>query len=474
MKKKNDKVIILAFIMLAIAILSWIVPQGAFNYGVFESIERVRAGIFDVFVDICMAFYSNITEILFILIVGGCYGVLSKANGYRKLVDKTAKLIEGKEKIALPITVILVSLFTSLSDQLLPFLIFVPFIITVYLRNGNDRLTAFAATFGGMIVGFFGNTVGMYAIDYLNESTGLAANSLIGMKIAIYIITLILFNVFAILHMNKTKKEDNSEYDLFLTEELDERKVKVSKRTKLWPIALIFSLLFIIMVLAHIDWENSFGVSFFTNLYAKFEKAFKVADVPVFSALLGKQMTAFGAWENLIALSFFVFAATSIVAIIEKMKFSDFVLRFEVGMKKVLRLAIIYGLVEAIYVMNVGFQWLPTIINKLLGSGSFSIPMLLLVSFIIAIFIVNPGYSNYIYGYYLTGAYTATNRLAESALLWHLGQGFAMIIAPTSILVLLGLTYLDIPYKKWLQYIWKFTLSLLVAVVIVMLVKVYM
>ncbi len=472
MKKKNDKVIILSFIILAVALLSWIVPQGAFNYGLYESIDRVRAGIFDVFVDVCMAFYSNITEILFILIVGGCYGVLSKAKGYRKLVDKTARLIEGKEHIALPVTVLLVSLFTSLSDQLLTFFIFVPFIITVYLRNGNDRLTAFAATFGGMIVGFFGSTVGAYAIDFLDESTGLAANSLIGIKIVFYIIALVLFNVFALLHLKKTEKVDNSEYDLYLTDELVETKTK--KKTKLWPIVLIFSLLFVIMVLGHINWEESFGVTFFNTLFDKFENAFKIADVPLLSAILGKQMTAFGAWDNFIVLSFFTFFATSIVAIVEKMRFSDFILRFEVGMKKILRLAIIYGLVQSIYVMNVGFQWLPTVVNKMLGSGAFSIPTLLVVSFIISIFIVNPGYSNYIYGYYLTGAYATTSHLAESALLWHLGQGFAMIVAPTSILVLLGLTYLDISYKNWMKYIWKFTLSLLVAVVIVMLVKVYM
>ena len=32
------------------------------------------------------------------------------------------------------------------------------------------------------------------------------------------------------------------------------------------------------------------------------------------------------------------------------MKFKDFALRFDVGIKKVLRLAIIYGLVQTIYV----------------------------------------------------------------------------------------------------------------------------
>jgi len=82
MKKKSDKVLIALIFILGIAFLSWIIPQGAYNNGEFETLDRTRAGIFDVFVELCVALYSNYTEILYILIVGGCYGVLSKSKRY--------------------------------------------------------------------------------------------------------------------------------------------------------------------------------------------------------------------------------------------------------------------------------------------------------------------------------------------------------------------------------------------------------
>jgi len=471
MKKKSDKVLILFVIILAFAILSWFIPQGTFSYGVYTAVESpIRAGIFDIFVDLFLAIYYNYTDILYILVVGGCYGVLSKTKSYRKLVDKTANLIKGKEMIAMGVTTLIVSLITSFTDQLLLMFVAVPFISTVFMRNGYDRLTALFASFGGIFVGFIGQTFGYFGIDYLKQVTALTPSYLIGWKFGIYVIALVLFNVFAMLHMKKHSNVDETEYDLFSTEELQEKVTKGKKATKIWPIVTVFVITLIILVMGHISWTESFNVTAFTNGYSKFTESFKVADVPVFSTLLGSQMQAFGKWENLIVASFVTMCATIIISLIDKMKFGDFVLRFEVGIKKVLRLAIVFGLVQTVYVMSRNFQWVDTIINKLLGSGSFNILTLMIISFVATLFTVQPGYGNYIYGAYLANAFT--DKLAISALVWHVGQGFALLLAPTSLILFMALSYYDITYKKYLSGIWKFALCLFGATLFVFIVQV--
>lgn len=470
MKKKSDKVIIMLCILAVIAVLTWIIPQGSVEYGVYQASDRLRAGIFDIFVEICLSIYYHFTDILFILVIGGCYGVLSKSKMYRKLVDKTANLIKGKEKIAMVVTTLLVSVVTSMLNQLLVMFVFIPFIVTVFLKNKQDRITAFNASFGGILIGFMGITFGMYSMDYLKEATSLEPSFLIALKWIIYFATLVLYNVFAILHMNKTKPVDDTEYDLFATEELEEGKVK--KKTKIWPICVLFALAFVILVLGYISWDASFKVSIFSEAFSNFQSAAKIADVPLFSSLLGSQFTAFGNWENLVVASFIPFVVTVIVASVEKMKIGDFILRFEVGMKKVLRMAIIYALVLAVYVMTVGFPWIGTVVNDLFGNGSFNFFTVLIISIIASAFVVQPGYGNYVYGYFL--AYRFPTNIAEASLIWHLGQGFVMLLAPTSIILFMALSYLDISYKKWLQYIWKFALSLFVFVVLVFIVKIYM
>ena len=472
MKKKSDKVLILLIIIVGMVLVSWILPQGEFSLGVFENVDKVRVGIFDIFVNICMALYYNYADILFILIVGGCYGVLSKSVRYRKLVDKTANLIKGKEHIALIVTTFVISLFTSISNQLFSMLVFVPFIVTVFLRNGKDRLTALAASFGGILVGFVGATFSTYAYEYIKTATALEANSLIGLKFIIYFIALILFDLFAILHMKKYKKVDDKKYDLFATEVLEEPKGKKSKKVKLWPILVVSAVLFVLIVLGQINWEESFGVEVFTNGFNKFQNSFKIGDVPFFSALLGEQFAAFGKWDNSVVLSFLAFVSTIIIAISEKMDFKDFVLRFDVGIKKMLRLAIIFGLVQTIYVMSITYQWIPSIVTKLFGTGEPNILNILVVSILVSFFTINPGYGNYTYGYFLSTV--MGEKLADSIVIWHFGTAMVMILAPTSMLVLLALTYLDIPYKKWLKYIWKFALSFFGLVLIVLLVKLVM
>ena len=41
-----------------------------------------------------------------------------------------------------------------------------------------------------------------------------------------------------------------------------------------------------------------------------------------------------------------------------------------------------------------------------------------------------------------------------------------MFVAPTSVVLVLGLSYLGIPYKEWLKRTWKLLVALLVIVLV--------
>ena len=297
-------------------------------------------------------------------------------------------------------------------------------------------------------------------------------NYLIGLRVFIFIVVYGLYSLFAVLHLKKVGETDDTEYDLFETEELDESKVKASKKTKVWPFLVVLIITAIILIIGHIDWQNSFGVKFFTEQYSKFQNAAKVGDVPVFSTLLGTNYRGFGDWNNLIYGGFIFFVVTAVFAMIEKMKVGDFFLRFEVGIKKVLRVAIAFGLVLTIYVIIRSFPWVSTFINKLFGEGKFNVLTLLVIAFIASSFTVLPAYGTMVFGSYIAGKFA--ERLADAMLIWHIGQGFAMLLAPTSMVLMIALTYLDISYKDWLKHIWKFTLTFLCAILLIFIIKIYM
>ena len=43
---------------------------------------------------------------------------------------------------------------------------------------------------------------------------------------------------------------------------------------------------------------------------------------------------------------------------------------------------------------------------------------------------------------------------------------FMMLFAPTSVGLVIGLYYLNIPYNKWFKYIWKLLLVLFIVIIV--------
>ena len=89
---------------------------------------------------------------------------MSKTDGYNKLVSSIVKKIKGKEKLLVVLTAVLIAGLTSITTNTFAMLIFIPFIITIMLNAGMNKLTAFASTFGAVLVGILGATVGTEAL----------------------------------------------------------------------------------------------------------------------------------------------------------------------------------------------------------------------------------------------------------------------------------------------------------------------
>ena len=66
------------------------------------------------------------------------------------------------------------------------------------------------------------------------------------------------------------------------------------------------------------------------------------------------------------------------------------------------------------------------------------------------------------------------NNLAVTGIIMHFGFALVQVLAPTSLMLMMALTYLDVPYKSWLSYIWKFALSILCVFLLVMAIGCYM
>jgi uncharacterized ion transporter superfamily protein YfcC len=263
--------------------------------------------------------------------------------------------------------------------------------------------------------------------------------------------------------MKKIGKVNETKYDMFMTPKLDEKKVNPKKRKKVWPLVTLFVIILLIGFCAFISWETSFGVSLFKDAFTKLSEM-QIGDRPIFKQLFGS-VTEFGSW-TVIFMAVILFLGTVVTGLIEKVKVDDFVDNFISGMKKIFKVVFIYTLISCCYILLYYFPFASTILNSLLGE-SFNFIAMFFVGVIGLFFVTEYELVGNILGSYLAVIYSES--LAEVAFVLHLGMGFATILIPTSALLMILLSYLDVPYKNWLSYIWKFALSLFISLLIIVL-----
>ena len=88
--KKHNTIKVVLITMLVFLLLSWILPA-AYYSGQYVDQGRVQMGLFDFFEYplTAISYFGYIP--MYLLFVGGFYGVLYKIPGYRSFLDKAAK-----------------------------------------------------------------------------------------------------------------------------------------------------------------------------------------------------------------------------------------------------------------------------------------------------------------------------------------------------------------------------------------------
>ena len=85
-KKSNGKFLLIIGIIVFMCIMTWIVKPGLYSNGEFIASESIiRNGIYDLFFTLRNTIYYNSDDIVYLLLVGASYGILSKTKGKPKV-----------------------------------------------------------------------------------------------------------------------------------------------------------------------------------------------------------------------------------------------------------------------------------------------------------------------------------------------------------------------------------------------------
>ena len=522
--EKHDLVKIVFGMILLTAVLTWIVPQADFSTGELVKGEITRIGLFDFGTYGLLGMYYFTVLVMFIIVVGVFYQFLSKLNAYQELTDSLARKIKGKEIIFSLIVSFIFAALASIVNEYIVLFAFVPFIITLCSKAGMDKISSFVATFGAILVGVLGSTISTKVVGMNVNYFGLKYTDFLLEKILFFVVIFVAYSVFNILYLRKNVKKATKKVEIAIKEETvvkevtkttakkatakkapakkaatkktatkkatkaslakstDVKVVKVDKETIvektetltedmfankvdgnkkcIIPLIVVAVLTILTIILAYIPWVTVFEVDWFTNATNWLLKEVKLFDVPIFSYILGS-VQEFGSWD-LFGAQVVMLIAMFVLAICYRTGVNAIIESFTEGFKKVSKLIGILLLCYVVLEFAVMFPVIPTIIGEILGT-KFNVLTTGLAGIITNLFTVEYQYTaNLVYSNF-TALYA--NDMNVVSMILQYTFGFVSFFAPSSALLFVGLSYLDIPYKNWMKYIWKFLILALVAVI---------
>jgi uncharacterized ion transporter superfamily protein YfcC len=466
-ENKNNNIKILFILFLLYAAISWVFVSANYQSGQLVEIGWYRVGLFDLVAVMLSSFTYQINDVIYLLFVGGMYGVLTRAESYKRIVKKVSNVVRENGEIAFLLVTFIVGLYTAMSSHIITLFLFVPFIITVFLKGGYDKLTAIAAGFGGLFLGYLGQVTGTYGNDFIYQYLEVTASANVIVKLVLFVVAYVLFSIFGISHLKNNKNDKDVEVDLYAVEE-PKNIVKKSEQILTWPTVVMAVILLVITMIGYIPWVDAFGITFFDKVHQAVMN-FSVAGVKIFETIIGITITAIGKWEDFLPVMFISSVLLLVVTITNRISFKDVCDSFGNGVKKMLNVAIMYSLAFGFFYLMYAYPWPTAVVDWFIKTDSYNLIFILLgiIAAVIATFLcADPVYSGYYYGQYIAAIYTVN--LGITAIVWRLGSSLALLIAPTSYLLLAALTYADIPYKNWMKYIWKFALAFFVVAVIVL------
>lgn len=245
----------------------------------------------------------------------------------------------------------------------------------------------------------------------------------------------------------------------------------------LFGTSLVLFTLFVVFCV--IPWESLISnCTIFTD-FNTWLSSIKIGDYAVFNNIIASPISIdtttgsstgvlnqFGAW-SITDIAILLFIITGVIVASSKLKFNEFIETTTSAIKRILPIAITAMLISIVLVMMVTTGVNITIANLIISiTNGFNIATSILASIVGSVLTADFYYFASTIGSVFTTLITDTEVYGVLGFIMQSVYYLMMIIAPTSVGLIIGLYFLDIPYNKWFKFIWKVLLSLFIIVII--------
>ena len=454
---------ILLIIILAVALLTWIIKAGTWNteQGVTFTLneEPTRTGINELFLSFYYGINYYLIYMVFLGVLGIFYGIISKTGNYKAMVKKIASFFKDKQTIFALTTSLFVALLTAILSQPIVVLIFIPLLYSVAKELKINKVSAMMMTYGALAVGLMGAILCTYGTYYASQNMGIDVLSGWEQRLTLFIFGYLLINFFIVLY-NKKNKDKNLEIvnDNFITAE-------DSKSAKAWPYLLMFGIILVIVILGYVSYDTVLGIKVFTNFHEWLTTKVVIGsnETPIFAQILGS-IGAFGTWDAFV-IAYILLIVLIFVKIFNHISLDELFDNALSGLKKVAKPIMLIIAAYSVFVLCYWSGITNTIVNFFNSGENFN-PYLTALGNSIADFLhVDVEYTGFTLGTFYAAKFADHTTVILTIMA--ATNGFIAIFAPTSIFMLAGLALSDLSYKEWIKSTWKLVLALAVVLCLV-------
>ena len=194
---------LLFIIIVVVAILTYVIPAGEFDRAEdpatgrifvvadsFHEVEQHPVSFFGIFKSIPKGMEEAGFIIFFVLMIGGAFGILQATGAIDAGIGAVVKKMVGREKLVIPVVMLIFSLAGSMlgtAEEALPFY---PIVISLALALGFDTITGTAMVLLGAGAGFAGAFLNPFTIGIAQGISGLPLFSGFAFRLIAYVIIL--------------------------------------------------------------------------------------------------------------------------------------------------------------------------------------------------------------------------------------------------------------------------------------------
>lgn len=446
--------VIIFVIIVSAVVLTWIIPGGEYaryanEKGIkvidptkFNYIKNTPVNPLMIPMYIVEAFIKNIDLLLVILFSGGAFHMLTKSEALQTVIAKLAKKFSNHIGVFIPILTLVFGLICT-TQGVNMFIAFAPVMVMMSLALGLDSLCGVAIILLGGAIGFSTGTLNVSTTIISQKIADLPLYSGIGYRSICFVVYFIATNIYLVRYAKKVRKnpELSPMYDLDLKNELKETTNLENfgdMDGRKWAIilCLVAALGAIVYGCILLGWSLKEQSCIFLTL------GIVVGIIAGFEAnTICKEFL--NGCKIMLGAAFIIGLARSIGSIMADGQIIDTVVH---SLAKVLNLI-------PFYLQGVGMLIANTIINVFITSGSGQASVVMPIMIPLAD---------------LIGMTRQTTILA-----FNFGDGFCNYILPTSTALMGIIGAANIPYDRWMKFMWKcFVLWLVVGSVMIIIAQI--